>query len=156
MIRPPETELLEFKNYTPSDYDNCLFLFDLNCPSFFAAEERADYISFLATNQELYLLGRLGHEIVSAFGIEMGENRICGIAWLMVHPEYHRKGYRSAMMAFVLKYARKHRIVKILLSTSQHSADFFEQFGAYETSRIENGWGVGMHRIDMEIDLPAS
>ena len=62
----------------------------------------------------------------------------------------------SILPVFQNTHSPASRVARILLSTSQHSADFFEQFGAYETSRIENGWGVGMHRIDMEIDLPAS
>ena len=31
---------LEFEKYTTSNYEECLELFELNCPSYFAEEER--------------------------------------------------------------------------------------------------------------------
>jgi len=38
---------MEFKPYTKDELAACLELFDLNCPRFFAREERADYSHFL-------------------------------------------------------------------------------------------------------------
>jgi hypothetical protein len=43
------------------------------------------------------------------------------------------------------------RIVRI--SASHKSAPFFERFGAEPTSVTEDGWGPGMHRVQMELQL---
>lgn len=38
---------MEFKPYSQDDMAGCIELFDLNCPRFFAREERSDYSYFL-------------------------------------------------------------------------------------------------------------
>ena len=37
---------LEFQKYIDSKYEECLELFELNCPTYFAEEERKDYKHF--------------------------------------------------------------------------------------------------------------
>jgi hypothetical protein len=39
------------------------------------------------------------------------------------------------------------------VAASQHSAPFFARFGARELARTDDGWGPGMHRVDMELPL---
>ena len=38
---------LQFAPYADGDREACLALFDANCPTFFAPNERADYAAFL-------------------------------------------------------------------------------------------------------------
>lgn len=52
--------------------------------------------------------------------------------------------------------ARSKEFRIIFISASQHSAPFFARFGAVQKSFLENGWGPGMHRIEMEIALRPS
>lgn len=99
MIRPKIATALAFKNDELSDKVDLL---ELNCPSCFTVEERPDEETVLKRNQELYLVGCGGYDIVSAFGIEKGSHRICGSARLMVHPACHRTEEETAMMADIL------------------------------------------------------
>jgi hypothetical protein len=39
------------------------------------------------------------------------------------------------------------------IAASQKSAAFFARFGAVTLKVVDNGWGTGMHRIDMELPL---
>ena len=55
---------MKFKEYTSLNYKDCLELFELNCPSFFAEEERDDYKQYLKFNSDLYLLGYKENSIV--------------------------------------------------------------------------------------------
>ena len=48
---------LEFQKYIASKYEECLELFELNYPAYFAEEEREDYRKFLKHDSDLYLLG---------------------------------------------------------------------------------------------------
>ena len=42
---------------------------------------------------------------------------------------------------------------KVLVATSQHAENFFKKFGANREGYIKDGWGKGMHQVNMEIDL---
>ncbi|WP_242112849.1 hypothetical protein [Luteimonas aquatica] len=37
------------------------------------------------------------------------------------------------------------------ISASHKSAPFFARFGALETARVPDGWGPGMHRVEMRL-----
>jgi hypothetical protein len=43
-------------------------------------------------------------------------------------------------------------VERVRISASQVSAPFFARCGARELSRVRDGWGPGMHRVEMEID----
>ena len=46
-MQQPESEPLTFKNFDTSYREDCLKLFDRNCPEYFAENERQDYVDFL-------------------------------------------------------------------------------------------------------------
>ena len=52
---------LEFQKYIDSKYEECLELFELNCPTYFAEEERKDYRQFLEHDRDVYLHGNENH-----------------------------------------------------------------------------------------------
>ena len=144
---------LIYKEYTTSNYQNCLELFELNCPSFFAKEEREDYQKFLKSNNDLYLLGYKDNIFVCCFGITDQPKEICSISWIMVHPNFHHGGYGSEMISYILDYAKNKGKERILIATSQHASSFFKKYGAKQLNYIKDGWGIGMDKIDMQITL---
>ena len=49
--------------------------------------------------------------------------------------------------------ATKESLLAIDIAASHLSAPFFTKFGASTLSETPNGWGQGMHKVDMEIVL---
>ena len=147
---------MRFKEYTPSDYEACLELFELNCPSYFAEEEREDYKQYLGSNSDEYLLGYQDNSLVCCFGIGNISKDVASLTWIMVHPEHHRGGYGSAMMSHFFSRVKANSKQRVLIATSQHAEAFFRKYGAERLKFTEDGWGQGMHRIDMQISLDAA
>ena len=152
---------MEFKPYSQDDMAGCIELFDLNCPRFFAREERSDYSHFLqqlpvlGSTNTIYLLGWCEQRLIACFGMARVSSEICALSWIMVHPEYQRQGYGEEMMAQLFTLAGAARYRKVAISTSQHADQFFARFGAVTLRSQNDGWGPGMHRLDMEIILPS-
>ncbi len=61
------------------------------------------------------------------------------------------RGLGSAIMAHVLEKARRSGMRILRIAASHKSAPFFARFGAETVAETPNGWGPGMHRIDMEL-----
>ena len=59
------------------------------------------------------------------------------------------------MMAQLLTLAAAAGYRKVAVSTSQHADQFFARFVAVTLRSQNDGWGPGMHRVDMEISLPS-
>ena len=152
---------MEFKPYSQDGMAACLELFDLNCPRFFAREERSDYSHFLQqlpdsrSTHSVYLLGWREQRLIACFGMARVSSETCALTWIMVHPEYQRQGCGEEMMAQLFTRAAAARYRKVAVSTSQHADQFFARFGAVTLRSQNDGWGPGMHRVDMEISLPS-
>jgi len=73
--------------------------------------------------------------------------------WIMIDPARHGRGIGSAVMAEILARAHQLGCAAIDIAASQLSAPFFARFGANEVRRTSNGWGPGMHRVDMLLPL---
>ena len=152
---------MKFKPYTSDKLAACLELFDLNCPRFFAREERSDYSHFLqqlpdsGSAHTVYLLGWREQRLIACYGMARVSSETCALTWIMVHPAYQRQGCGEEMMAQLFKLAAAAGYRKVVISTSQHADQFFARFGAVTLRSQNDGWGPGMHRVDMEIILPS-
>ena len=144
---------LEFQKYIDSKYEECLELFELNCPTYFAEEERKDYKQFLEHDRDVYLLGYENGSLICCFGVTEHNKDLCSLSWIMVHPKHHKSGFGNEMMSYFISYAREKNKKTAMISTSQYANNFFEKYGAREIAFEENGWGRGMHKIDMCIEL---
>lgn len=157
--------IIDFIVYQKKYYDDCLHLFDENCPTFFAINERQDYLKFLDSNPSQYYLVKLRKAkqeggIVSGFGLMFEHNiadrnssRRGRLSWMLVMREAHRMSIGSSMMEYGIKTAKEQSLVAIDIAASHLSAPFFSRFGACTLCKIPNGWGEGMHKVDMEIVL---
>lgn len=140
--------------FHPSDETACIALFDQNCPDYFVLNERVEYKEYLKAQGEEYLLYEKDGHIIGAFGLHINAgDTSTRINWIITAKDYRRSGLGSIMMQEAINRSRKARVIHI--SASQHSAPFFARFGAIKKNTLENGWGPGMHRIEMEIPLTA-
>jgi len=143
---------IEILKYDGRYFDDCLAIFDANCPKYFAENERSDYQEFLEAGSINYFVGILESAVVSAFGLTSNTKKNMGrLSWILVSPEFKDHGIGNRMMNFVINLANKRKLSNIKISASHLSAPFFKKYDAKEIKRIENGWGSGMHRIDMEL-----
>jgi len=62
---------MELVKYTSLHRTECLQLFDLNCPEFFAPNERSYYETYLDCTHEGYRAAILDHKVVAAFGVRV-------------------------------------------------------------------------------------
>jgi N-acetylglutamate synthase-like GNAT family acetyltransferase len=133
--------------------ESCLRLFDANCPEFFAPNERRDYEDFLNTHPATYELCIVEESVVGVFGLMGNSANYRSLNWIMLDPTSQGLGLGTAIMERVVLKARELAVQKVAIAASQKSAPFFAKFGASEQATTENGWGPGMHRVDMELAL---
>jgi GNAT superfamily N-acetyltransferase len=142
---------VEFRPYTVSDQNVCLRLFDANCPDYFAPNERGDYQEFLASCPAGYELCLHAGRVVGAFGLFDRDKESMSLNWILLDPDSQGLGLGSMIMEKVSTEAVLSGTRVVHIAASHRSAPFFAKFGAIETAVVDHGWGIGMHRIDMEL-----
>lgn len=144
-------ERIHFEDYRPADLDSCLKIFDANCPEFFAENERDDYREFLSAGPDGYVVCRLGGRLAGAYGLfASGEGR-ASLNWILISPDAQGSGIGTAIMQRMLESAVSAEIAVVDIAASHKSAPFFARFGAVTMGREDDGWGPGMHRVNMEL-----
>jgi N-acetylglutamate synthase-like GNAT family acetyltransferase len=144
---------ITFNSYSTANKAACLALFDANCPEFFSPRERSDYETFLAGKPTQYELCFNAKQIVGAFGL-MGDGASRrDLNWILLDPASQGLGIGSAIMERVIHGARAAGLEVVNIAASHKSEAFFAIFGAHEVERTENGWGPGMHRVDMKLPV---
>lgn len=144
---------LSIRHYAVPDRDRMLAIFDANTPRFFAVNERADFVRYLDENTALYAVCERDGTIVAGFAVAPGTTGRAHLNWILVDPAAQGGGIGNAMMDAARAGAADQRATMLDIAASQHSAPFFLRHGAHALGRIENGWGPGMHRIDMELPI---
>lgn len=148
--------LHEFRPYGESDLPSCLAVFDANCPEYFAVNERADYEKFLNGRPNGYTVCVAADQVVGAFGLFNPSPGRATLNWILISPHVHGSGVGSSMMRQAVEQARRSGASSISIAASHKSAPFFAGCGAIQLSETPDGWGPGMHRIDMELRVGAS
>ena len=149
------TARLQFTPFVTRQRAACLALFDQNCPDYFAPNERADYEAFLDGSPDGYRVVEIDGQVVAAFGLmQTAVAGRCRLSWIMVAKDAQGSGVGRLIMAEVLRDAVARDASTVDIAASHKSAPFFARFGALERARTDDGWGPGMHRIDMELPIP--
>lgn len=143
----------QFRDFMAADRTSCLLLFDMNCPAYFAPNERDDYAQFLETHASQYKVCLLDGHIVGADGLYATDADNRALHWILFSPAIHGFGLGSMVMSRVIDEAKASNASLLHISASHKSAPFFARFGATELSTTTDGWGPGMHRVEMRIAL---
>ena len=147
------TPRASFRPYSSADREACSAIFDANCPTFFAPNERVDYMSFLDAVRDSYEVYEVAGRVVAAFGLVDDDRKDVNLNWIMLDPRSQGVGIGSAIMKRVISLGRASQSSLIKIAASHKSEPFFAKFGAVATVHTEDGWGPGMNRVDMEIQL---
>lgn len=155
MLRETNDEMsdITFRPYRNADYSICIAIFDANCPEFFAPNEREEYRDFLDGLREGYEVCEMDGHVVGAFGLFGTGARVKGLNWILLDPSVQGMGIGSRIMERVASVGRRSGVETVRISASHKSAPFFERFGAKPNAVLEDGWGPGMHRVEMELQL---
>lgn len=144
---------VKFRPYLSTDRESCLALFDANTPKFFALNERLDYSQFLDFNPTEYEVCLSKKSIIGAFGLIGEEPQYKNLNWILISPKFQGAGVGSILINRAISIAHKEKLEHIKIAASHLSAPFFAKYGAQYILEIKDGWGIGMHRIDMELHL---
>ncbi|HWA28649.1 MAG TPA: GNAT family N-acetyltransferase [Lacunisphaera sp.] len=145
-------EPFSFRPYDERDREACFRIFDANCPAFFAPSERADLAEFLAVPPAGYEVAVDDTGVVGAFGVRR-ESGGLHLRWIMIAPAAQGRGLGRAMVARALSAVRAEGGNALHIATSHQSEAFFARFGAIEVRRTPDGWGPGMHRVDLVLPV---
>lgn len=143
--------------YRPDDRDACLALFDSNAPRFFDFSEREgfeDFLESLASASAYQVIVRDG-QIVGCGGHMVEPDGVsAALCWGMVDGAVHGEGLGSALTETRLAAVRKiPGITHIVLGTSQHTQSFYARYGFKMTAVTPDGYGPGIDRWDMVLQL---
>ena len=144
---------VSFRPYCHVDFRACLDIFDANCPEYFAPNERDEYAAFLAEAPDGYTVCVLNNSAAGAFGLSDDGDDAWRINWILMRPDAQGHGIGSLIMERALQDARTSGARMLRIATSPRSEGFFARFGARPFATVEDGWGPGLDRVDMEIAL---
>lgn len=128
-------------------------MFDANCPEFFAPNEREEYRNYLDCTPEGYEVCEIDGRILGAFGLFGDRHDIKTLNWILLDPQTQGLGVGSRIMGRVIELGRALKAKQVNIAASHKSAPFFAKFGAITASTSIDGWGPGMHRVDMVLSL---
>lgn len=143
----------QIRSFSVIDQPACLALFDENCPDYFAQNERDEYTRFLDAQSGSYQVCILDDHVVGAYGLYATSSGHTALHWILFSPSVHGRGLGSYVMSRVIRELKEKGSFKIIISASHKSAPFFAKFGATEMATITDGWGPGMHRVEMQIRI---
>jgi GNAT superfamily N-acetyltransferase len=158
---------ITFRQYCSVDNQACTSIFDANCPEFFALNEREEYQDFLECASEGYEVCEVDGRVLGAFGLSGDGQEAKTLNWILLDPQTHGIGVGSRIMERVIHLGRTSEAIMervihlgrtseakmVRIAASQKSAPFFAKFGARTASTTTDGWGPGMHRVDMVLPL---
>jgi N-acetylglutamate synthase-like GNAT family acetyltransferase len=141
----------QFRPFEATDKKSCLTLFDRNSPEYFSPNERMEYAQFLDSRPDYYQVCILDNHVIGAYGIYTASGSCASLHWILFSPPVQGHGLGSIVMSLAIEELKEKKIPLLNISASHKSAPFFARFGAKDIKTTPDGWGHGMHRIDMEL-----
>lgn len=137
---------VQIREYKAEDLNSVLNLIRLNTPIYFAPEEEAHFIDYLASKKELYYVLLYDGKIVGAGGVNFAINKSIGmLSWGMIHPEYQKMAFGKKLLQHRIEVLNSiNTIQKITVRTSQKVYKFFEKQG-FELAEVNKDyWAKGL------------
>ncbi|MFK7809488.1 MAG: GNAT family N-acetyltransferase [Saprospiraceae bacterium] len=140
--------------YLPDDLTKVLQLLRSNTPKYFASEEEADLIDYLATDADNYFVIKKEGNLLGCGGFNWFDNKgIARISWDIIHPDHQGEGLGKTLVEFRIgKIKATAPTCKIIVRTSQHAFKFYEKNG-FSLQKIEKDyWADGFDLYLMELN----
>lgn len=149
---------LRVRAYAPDDRSRCLAIFDGNVPSSFTPAERPAFERFLDELPGPYLLIEdASGDLIACGGYAVVSTAPrADLCWGMVARDRQGSGYGRLLTELRIEGIRGFSDVsEVIMNTSQHTRAFYERLGFVTVSVTPDGFGPGLDRCDMRLDLPA-
>lgn len=142
MIRP----------YSIADKEQLIALFKLNVPAYFDASELPEFLGYLETMSNTYLIIEHATEVIGGLGYEVRESDESGrINWIFLHPTVFGGGHGKKAVHHCLEILRADaRVKKLIVRTSQLVYPFFEKLGYQVVQTQKDYWAPGLDLYLME------
>lgn len=144
---------VSFEPYKSRHRQACIGLFEANCPEYFLPNEFDDYAAFLDGVPGYYELCLDASGVVGAYGLAIDDASRGRVCWIMIDPAVQGHGIGTSIMERVVRVARERDLSVIEIAASHKSAPFFAKFRAQALSTTKDGWGPGMDRVDMLLEI---
>ncbi|WP_428236225.1 GNAT family N-acetyltransferase [Gracilimonas sp.] len=144
---------LTLRNFSPQDLKALLYIFRINVPEYFAADEETDFRNYLLHHADTYFTILSDGIIVGGAGYRIHEKKETGsITWIFLHPDHAGKGIGKYAAHSLLEILCGHKQVKYLRAdTSQHGYQFFGSLGFTFVKKEKGYWGKGLDLYQMEM-----
>lgn len=158
---PTARPSLLLRPYALGDREGCLEVFDSNVGEYLHAEERPDFDGWLSAPKGVFLslerdgqvIGCGGHatDLIPASDRSEPELRM---TWGLLHRQEHGRGLGDWLfLARLVHGAKTTGVARASLGTTPRVAPFFERFGFRRIAYRPDGWGPGLHRLDLILGL---
>ena len=98
---------MDIRPYHPSFKNTCLEIFSSNLPTYFSIEEFdqfSDWLDNNAVDEGYYVACNGNNQIIGCGGIFVNHEELtAGMAWGMVHKDFHFKGYGELLIRYRLE-----------------------------------------------------
>jgi len=159
---------MTIREYKPGDKESCIEIFKSNYPKYFDKSELdlfgqwldhqgsgAAYQSPTYTNSEkdaYYVIELPDAGVIGCGGFYIAKDqKEVRLAWGMIHSDFHKKGYGTALFKYRKDIIEKNWPGHVLtMGTSQHTYAFYEKMGLSVTETIKSGYGADLDRYDMK------
>ena len=145
---------LHLRRYRPDDRMSCLLLFEGNIPGYFLPHEIPAFMEFLDTFKGPYLVVEDQDRQLLGCGGMAEDPDFVTLCWGLVAGNRQRQGVGRLLLRARLALAVINPMVRFAyLNTSQRTEGFFAREGFKTRRVVEEGYGPGLHRHDMELRL---
>ena len=147
--------MLEFRPYEHRYRESCVSVFDSNCPKYLHPDERADFEAWLDEVEGTYLVMAFRDQVIGCGGfvVDAQEAKL-SLTWGLVHSDHHGRGCGQRLLVErLLSGFSGGTATWARLATTPQVEAFFGRVGFRRTDHIPNGWGPGMDRVELRLEL---
>lgn len=144
---------MRITTYNPDHYGDVLAIYDSNAPSYFIPTDRDAFLEFLSNLSSPFFVLRDGESALACGGFWFPTQDRASLTWGMVHKSHHGRGFGSRLLKHRIDLIRERGAQSIVCETSQLTSVFFEKHGFNIHIVEKDGFGPGIDKVVMLLDL---
>jgi ribosomal protein S18 acetylase RimI-like enzyme len=130
----PKMTACRVREYEPEDFEACVEVHQSNEPDYVAPAERSSFKQFLKGGTSYFLVVEHDGDVIGCGGLELvGDPDSATLMHSMIHREYQRRGFGSALLAAQMALLETEEMpVELWASAPPQTAGFYERLGFQE------------------------
>jgi hypothetical protein len=145
---------MNIREYSPADLEDVVAVFRSNIPKYFSPAEEPELRAYLNDLGGPYFVAEIEGTVMGAGGFALnGDQRSVSLCWGMIRSDHLGKGLGRELTKFRIHAAREqYPGLPLVISTSQHTAGFYEKFGFSLLEHVADGFGQGIDICKMTLE----